>query len=199
MAFIPALPDTGSTTSVLTTGTVTILKQHTPADMGNNEHWEIKIVPLYRVRLADGSVTMSSQRVIAEVMLITRMGRCTLLRVRFNIIPGPGGTLLLGQPKLRRMGTPPMWKTIEGAIRYGGETTRPHTAKQALLKDWKRRRNIQEQDESDCIKQVDSLYGHGGVEPSESETLGLIKEIVDRASKASASDDFVKKYHTLSW
>ena len=85
-----------------------------------------------------------------------------------------------------------MWNIIESTVKRGNKTSRPHTTKHETLEDWERRKKIQYKDKPDCIKQVDGIYSHEGVEPTKSETLDSIKEIADRASKAGSSDDFVK-------
>ena len=90
------------------------------------------------------------------------------------------------------MGIPNIWSLIDDAVKTGTKYKQIENAKQTVeLDNWKKRRLAQEQDEPDCIQAVDDMYGHGGEEPTDADTLASIKDIISRAEKSGASKSFL--------
>jgi hypothetical protein len=197
-AFINAIPDTGSTASVLTEGSVKILEENYTREACKRARWKIFTVPPYTVALADGSTTISKKRVGATLIVVTPFGRCNLTGVVLNVIPGPAQKLLIGRPELRRMGIPTMWSLIDEAIKNGTKGKQTEVALQTVeLDNWKKRRQEHEKDEPDCIQAVDQIYGHGGAEPTKKYTFDSMRDILTRAKKSGASVSFLKKLEHL--
>jgi hypothetical protein len=95
-AFINAIPDTGSTASVLTEGSIKILEDNYTKEACKKARWKVFTVPPYTVALADDSTTISKKRVGATLIVVTPFGRCNLTGVVLNAIPGPAQRLLIG-------------------------------------------------------------------------------------------------------
>ena len=161
---------------------------------GKGACWRILKVPPYTVVLADDSVTTSNTKVGATLIVVTPYGRCNLTNVIFNVIPGPAQKLLIGQSELKRMGIPNICSLIDNAVKTGTKHKQIENAKQTVeLDNWKKRRLAQEKDEPDCIQAVDDMYGHGGKEPTDADTLASIKDIISRAAKSGASKSLFRK------
>ena len=73
-----------------------------------------------------------------------------------------------------------------------------HTAKTAnKLDDWRRQCISLSKSEPDCLIGVDSIYGHGGRDPTSLETKKRILGIIERAKSKGASNSFLKKLSHL--
>jgi len=111
-----------------------------------------------------------------------------LPNVSINILPGPVAPFLLGQFELSTLCVPGLWGIVEKAVtRYNSrkKSTARDSACSArdLLEDWRKRRVDLAKDEVDSLEGLDSLFAHGGPEPTENKLRKSVEDIIVRAVK----------------
>ena len=197
-AFVVATPDSGSTRSVITTGTADLVIK-----TNGQDHPGLKLVRVkpYQIDLADGKVTTCTHRAYADVTLVTPGNRMLLQNVQLNVLPGPPSSFLIGRAELDRLRLPCLWTLIGRAVQRTKIAAKPIKENafgaRDPLQEWRDRRTKYAQGEADSLAGLDDFLGHGAPEPTPNELRASVEKIVSRAQTDGAPADFVIKLRKL--
>jgi len=149
----------------------------------------LKVDP-YEIDLADGNSIKCSHKASADITIVTPSGKAVLKDVLINILPGPAAPFLLGQSEMRRLRCQGQWQVVEDAISKlnasSGSKRDSAFGTTDVLDKWRQRRIDLAKDEVDSLAGLDSLFAHGGPEPTKSETRRSIERVVEKAASNGA-------------